>query len=368
MRVLHVVHGLPRGGLENGVINLLNGLPEDIEQAVACLDQRGEMADRITRNIPIHVLDRQRHDWRLPFRLARLIRSYRPDVVHCRNWNTWLDAVAAHRLAGRQGRLVWSFHGFAGGADWPKRRATISHWLARFTDALFAVCADSAQRYADFAGIDVDRFEVLYNGVNVDRFQPGADKAALRAALNLPVQRPVVLTVASLTPVKDHAALLHAMRHVLAHSRANPLFLWLGEGALRNDLAALAAELGVDEYLEMPGNSDRVSDYLAAADILVLPSKLEGMSNAILEAMASALPVIANRVGGNPELVIDGETGFLTRQGDSADMARVLSMLIDDPALCRRMGAAGRTRAVAEFSMPAMMKRYADYYRGLSSS
>lgn len=367
MRVLHVVHGLPRGGLENGVINLLNGLPDDIEQAVACLDSRGEMADRITRAIPIHVLDRKRHDWRLPFRLARLIRDYRPDVVHCRNWNTWLDTVVAHRLAGGQGCLVWSFHGFAGGADWPQRRATISHWLARLTDDLFAVCADSAQRYATFADIDVARFAVLYNGVNVERFQPGADKAALRAELNLPIQRPIVLTVASLTPVKDHAGLLHAMRAVLDQTDRDPLFLWLGEGGLRAELEALAAELGVLAHLAMPGNSDRVPDYLAAVDALVLPSRLEGMSNAILEAMASGLPVVANRVGGNPELVIDGETGLLCRQGDPADMARAIGELLDHPEKRVQLGAAGRVRALQEFSLPAMMTRYAAYYRGLAT-
>lgn len=372
MRVLHVVHGLPRGGLENGVINLLNGLPDDIEQAVACLDSRGEMADRIVRDIPIWVLDRQRHDWRLPFRLARVIRDYRPDVVHCRNWNTWLDAVAAHRLAGRQGKLVWSFHGFAGGADWPQRRATISRWLARFTDGLFAVCRDSAQRYADFAGIDVDRFRVLYNGVNVDRFQPGVDRAgvdraALRAELNLPPDRPIVLTVASLTPVKDHAGLLRAMRDVVDRTETNPLFLWLGEGALRGELEALAGELDLWAHLAMPGNSDRVPDFLATADVLVLPSRLEGMSNAILEAMASGLPVVANRVGGNPELVVDGETGWLAKQGDPTDLARVIGRLLADPAERGAMGEAGRRRAVDEFSLPAMMRRYADYYREVAA-
>ena len=116
VKVLHVIHGLRRGGLENGVVNLLNGLPTGkVEQAVCCLDERGEMAGRLARDVTITVLNRGRHDLRVPLRLARLLRDWRPDVVHCRNCNAWLDTVAAHRLAGRQGTLVWSFHGFADG-------------------------------------------------------------------------------------------------------------------------------------------------------------------------------------------------------------------------------------------------------------
>lgn len=265
MKILQVIHSLVRGGLENGVVNLLNGLPNDIEQHVACLDKRGEMADRVIRDIPIHVLDRQRHDLQLPFRLARLMRQIQPDVVHCRNWNSWLDTVVAHRLAGRPGKLVWSFHGFAGGAEWSAKRATISRLLVRFTDEVFAVCQDSAERYADFAGFDAGRFEVIYNGVDLSRFQAGVDAQSLRLELNLDPDAILITTVASLTEVKDHSALLRAMAQVHAQSKLKLRFLWLGEGPLRADLQAQAAALGLADILSMPGNSDRVADYLGPA-------------------------------------------------------------------------------------------------------
>ncbi len=367
MKVLQVIHSLVRGGLENGVVNLLNGLPEDIEQHVACLDKRGEMADRLTRDISIHVLDRKRHDLKLPFRLARLMRQIQPDVVHCRNWNSWLDTVVAHRLAGCPGTLVWSFHGFAGGAEWSAKRAAISRVLFHLTDEIFAVCDDSAQRYAAFAGLDADRFAVLYNGVDLSRFQPDRDAQALRSELGLPADAVIVTTVASLTEVKDHAALLRAMALVDEKLDANLYFLWLGDGPLREPLEQQADQLGVSKRLAMPGNSDRVADYLGASDITLLPSRLEGMSNTILEAMAMALPVIANNVGGNPELVIDGESGLLCEQGNDSDMAAAIIRLATSKGLRQQMGQAGRLRAEAVFAMDVMMGNYAEYYKKVAN-
>jgi hypothetical protein len=127
IRILQVVHGLPRGGLENGVVNLLYHLPADeFEHGVVCLDARGEMADRLAPEVPLWTLGRGRHDRRTPGRLACILRDWQPHIVHCHNWNTWPDTVAAHAMAGRTGRLIWSFHGFvdSGGMPWRRRIAS----------------------------------------------------------------------------------------------------------------------------------------------------------------------------------------------------------------------------------------------------
>ena len=364
LRVLHVIHGLHRGGLENGVINLVNRLPADqFEQSICCLDRRGELADRIVGDVPIFVLDRGRYDLGLPFRLARLLREWQPDVIHCRNWNTWMDTAAAHRLVSRRTPLVWSFHGFADGEWFPWRRRVASRLLARMTDHLFAVCHDASQRYAHRTGIPTDRFEVVYNGVDTECYAPAEDRARTRAALGLADHEILVLTVASLTPVKDHAGLVQAIARLPLAPEAPVRFLFLGDGALRPALETQIADLGLAQRVLLPGNSDQVPGCLSIADFLVLPSRLEGMSNAILEAMASGLPVVARRVGGNPELVVDGETGLLTAPGDVEDLAAALQRLIDDDALRWRMGQAARQRAETVFSLDAMMAAYADFYR-----
>jgi sugar transferase (PEP-CTERM/EpsH1 system associated) len=364
VRVLQVVHGLPRGGLENGLVNLLNGLPQgEFQQTVACLDSRGEMADRVAPQIPIHVLERGRHDLGLPWRLARLIRGIRPHVIHCRNWNTWADTVLAHRLARCRSTLVWSFHGFADGHWFPRRRRLASRGLSLATDRLFAVCRDAAERFATLAGIPPARFEVLYNGVDCRRFAPSEHRAGLRASLGIAEDELVLLTVASLTPVKGHARLLEAAARVVADTRRRVRFLWLGEGAERAALEARVRTLGLGARVQMPGGSDRVPHYLAAADLFILPSELEGMSNAILEAMASGLPVVAHAVGGNPELVDHEHTGLLCAPADVDALAAAIGRLVRNDAERALMGAAARRRAEQIFSLDAMLVRYADFYR-----
>lgn len=364
LRILHVVHGLPRGGLENGVVNLLNGLPRgQFEQAVCCLDRRGEMADRIQSDVPLWTLNRGRHDLRAPFRLAGIIREWRPHVVHCRNWSSWMDAVLGRLLARGDSRLVWSFHGFIDADRLPARRRWASRALAGITDELFAVCRDAAQRYADRAGIDPRRFEVIYNGVDLERFRPAEDRAALRRSLGMDEQRRVLLTVASLIPVKGHADLLRALA-MLGRLGVELPEVWLvGEGPLRPELESLVADLRLGPHVHMPGHSDQVPGFLSASDLFVLPSRLEGMSNAILEAMAAGLPVVARAVGGNPELVVDGVTGALCRPNEVAAMAEAIGRLLLDPALGIRMGQAGRKRAERVFSIQTMLDGYADYYR-----
>lgn len=364
-RVLHVIHGLPRGGLENGVVNLLNGLPEDIEQAVVCMDQRGAMAERIQRDIPISVLNRGRHDFGAIKRLAARMREFQPHVVHARNWNCWPDAVLAHRLAGRPGRLIWSFHGFPDGQEnMPFTRRLASRLLAAATDQLVAVCRDAGERYARVSGVDPKRFAVLYNGVNTQRFKPDeALRQALRDKHGMPHDKLVVLTVASLTPVKCHQTLIDAAAIVRDQIERSVEYRFVGEGAQREALEAQVKALGLDGVVTLPGGSDQVPELLAAADLFVLPSRLEGMSNAIIEAMASGLPVIANAVGGNVELIDEGVSGMLSEPETPASMAAALVELLTDDELRLKLGRQARQRTESLFSIEAMMRNYAQCYR-----
>lgn len=368
IRILHVVHGLPRGGLERGVVNLCNRLPpSEFFQAVCCLDIRGEMADLLGPRIEVMEMDRERSGLRTLGGLARLFRRWAPDVIHCRNWNAWPDTVLAHRFArvlrGTRPTLVWSFHGFPDIAPMPWRRRILSRGLARFTDHAVAVCRDSADRFADQAGLLRSRFEVLYNGVDCARFSPSEDKAAVRRRLGLPEEPLLVLTAASLTPIKNHELLVAAVALLRRRLSRDVRFLLLGEGALRPDIETQIGRLGLEDVLSLPGASDQVLDYLQAADVFVLPSRLEGMSNAILEAMACGLPVIAFRTGGNPELVVDSETGLLPEIQSPAILAEAIETLVSDEGLRLSMREAGRERAVKEFSIDAMMERYAGFYR-----
>ncbi len=363
IRILHVIHGLSHGGLENGIVNLANHLPSsEFSQGICCLDERGAMAERLPAHVPVWVMGRKRHDIGLWFRLARLIREWRPDIIHCRNWNSWLDAVAARILSGLDCRLVWSFHGFATHDGFPMRRRAASRLLAGLSDQLAAVCQDTAQHFSHSTGVGSSRFEVLYNGTDLDGFQPG-DRQQFRRALGLPEQARIAVTVASLVPIKNHITLLQAIDGLSPEAAEHSLFVWLGEGPEREALQRRRQRLGLEERILMPGRSDRVADYLAAADLFILPSHLEGMSNAILEAMACGLPVLAGAVGGNPELVVHENSGLLVNPRDVADLSQALNRLLAQPELLERMGRMGRQRAERLFSLPAMMRAYGDFYR-----
>lgn len=364
MKILHVIHSLTRGGLENGLVNLVNLLPESkFEHAICCLDSSGEMADRLEQPIEIFELNRKPHDWKLPVRLAKVIRQWQPDIVHCRNWNSWFDTVVAHFISRSRSTMVWSFHGFAEGNYFPLRRKVISKLLSLYTQELFAVCEDSARRYAKKAAIPVKRFEVLYNGVDSQKFRPNLqNRPKLREQLNIPVDRVVIITVASLTPIKNHSALIDSIHMQVTNHGQSPLVLFLGDGALREALEEKISRLNLRDHIKLLGNSDNIPDYLAAADIFVLPSRLEGMSNAILEAMASGLPAVANNVGGNSEIIVSGETGFLCTPDDPTEMAELLGRLINERQLRKNMGRHAHLRVEQLFSIDAMTASYQHYY------
>jgi sugar transferase (PEP-CTERM/EpsH1 system associated) len=364
MKILHVVHSLTRGGLENGLVNLVNLLPTDeFEHAICCLDASGEMADRITRSIEIFELHRKPHDAKLPFRLAKVIRHWRPDIIHCRNWNSWFDTVIAHFMARTPATLVWSFHGFAAGDYFPFRRKIISRMLSLYTAELFAVCKDSAQRYAFKTSIPARRFATLYNGVNTLKFQPKPqERQRLRIQLNIPLDKVVILTVASLTPIKNHTALIDSIKILINMYHQSPMVLFLGDGSLRSTLQDKIATQGLNDFIKILGNRDNIPDYLAAADIFVLPSRLEGMSNAILEAMATGLPIVANNCGGNREIITPKETGYLCELDNPKEIADALNQLIGNKGLRETMGRNARIKAEQVFSIDAMIANYRRYY------
>lgn len=373
MKILHVVHGLGRGGLERGVVNLLNLLPQqEFEQAVCCLDYRGEMAEHITQPTRIFELGRKRHDLRLPFRLANIIQQWHPDIIHCRNWNTWADTVMASKIAKITGcsnhSIVWSFHGFSEGHKMPARRRVASYALAHLTNNMVAVCNDSAIRYADQTNISVTRFTTLYNGVDCNRFAPSISPESVKTSLGISSSTLLALTVASLTPVKNHLGLLEAIAQLPAVETASVHFLFLGEGPLRAELEATIQRLGIGNKVTIAGASDRIPEYLQAADFFILPSHLEGMSNAILEAMASGLPVIAQNVGGNTELILSGITGLLCQPGNSKHLTDAILQLIQNQNLRMQMGLAAREQALSQFSISAMISNYSEFYRKAGSN
>ena len=362
MRILHVVHGLERGGLENGVINLANSLEAPrFTQAICCLDRSGPLAQRLARPQAISELNRSNKGAHLAARVRRVIRAWNPDVIHCRNWNAWPDTFVAALLTGKRRGLIWSVHGYHTAIDnWPALRLQAAKLLARYTWNLLTISQHTAEAYARAFAIPRERFTVVNNGVDCERFFPSRDKRSQRQKLGFPLDAFISVTVASLTPIKNHLALIRAA--ALDRDRSNSHYYIIGDGKLRPVIEAEVGRLGLTDRVHLLGHSDRVPEYLRAADVFVLPSKLEGMSNAILEAMASGLPVIANRVGGNPEILKDTTHGILIKSCTPQTLFAACTRLREQPALRAAMGSAARHHVATRYSLSSMVEQYAMYY------
>lgn len=357
VHVCHLVLSLEPGGLENGVVNVVNGLsPGEFRSSVCCLQRSGEFAARLRPDVPVSVMGlRPGNDPVLPLRLARLLRKARVDIVHTRNAEPFFYGYLAARLA-RIPVVVHSEHG----RTFPEQplRAMVQRLLLRGVDAAFAV---SAQLRADLVrelGIDGSRMEVLYNGVDTGSFRPrdalsqaGASDGRLRIG-----------SVGRLVPVKNYTLLLNAFARL---PPGECQLILVGEGPERGALESLADGLGIRDRVEFAGHRDDVPDLLRTLDIFVLPSLSEGMSNTLLEAMATGVAVVASDVGGNREIIESERSGLLFRSGDTAAAAAQLLRLITNPELRRAVGGAGAARVRGTFSIEAMLGRYEELYRRL---
>ena len=366
--IAHVVHHFDTGGLENGMVNLLNRIPpERFRHAVICLDGFSDYRLRITNPaVEFFALGkRPGHDFGLHLRLARLLRRLRPDLVHTRNLSALEGQFVAAacgvraRVHGEHGRDVFDLLG-------RNRKYNLLRRLARpFVHRYIAVSRDLARWLEETVGVAGARITQIYNGVDVERFRPREDVRPRLGPPGLTAQDIVVGSIGRMAQVKDFPSLVKAFARVLALRPELRGRLWLfliGEGPTRQICARLAAELGVADRVWLPGNRTDTPALLQAMDVFVLPSLGEGISNTILEAMASALPVIATRVGGNPELVEEGATGRLVAPGQPEELACALLEYLDDPARRRREGAQARARVQAHFSLEAMVRGYLGVY------
>lgn len=368
--IMHVIHHLVTGGMENGLVNLINGLPEDeFRHVVVCIEDHSSFADRIRRR-DVDVVDLRRSragHARMRVDLIGLCRSLRPQIVHTRGLSG-LDAQLPALLTGVPARL----HGEHGwDVDNLDGRAKRPLWLRRLHAPLVhhyvTVSMDLRRYLIERVGIAPHRVSSICNGVDVDRFAPGP----LARDLGLPDDflRPDVVrvgTVGRLQPVKHQFALLEAI--ALLRARCPELadrirLVLVGEGPLREELAQRARMHRLDKATLFAGGTDRVPEWMRVLDVFVLPSLNEGISNTLLEAMATGVPVLATAVGGNPELLEEGTTGHTFAPRDVNGLAARIERYVADPALRRAHGLAGRRRAERDFSLRTMVTAYRDLYR-----
>lgn len=359
--VVHVIPSLRTGGLENIATRLVQHLDARYEQAVITPGPGGPIAQRLPAGVTVVAMGEQhRPDRWTAFRMARLFRSLRPDIVHTRNW-TCIDAILGARLA----RVPVVIHGEHGrdaldpeGQNRKRRR--IRRMLAPFVTQFVTVSRDLARWLIEDVGVPARKVRTICNGVDTERFVSG-DRDAARQTLRIPAGSTVVGTVGRLDPVKDQAGLIQAFARTPRD--VSSLLVIAGDGPCRPQLHAVARAAGCQDRVRILGERGDIPMVLRALDVFVLPSLGEGISNAILEAMATSLPVIASRVGGNGELVQDGVSGRLVEARRPDILSEAIAGYLIDPRRAAAHGAAGRSRVEREFSLGRMLADYDGLYQ-----
>jgi sugar transferase (PEP-CTERM/EpsH1 system associated) len=371
LRVLHVLNRFATGGTEHVVLKLVGGLNKGIfEQRLAALRGMDSAIDQ--SQIPGgQLLLQGRNDTGFElmfFRLARLMRAYRPHIVHSRNWGA-IEAIPAARMAGVP-VAIHSEHGYELDmlAGLPTRRRLFRRAAYSMASAVFAVTGELRDFHARQAWFPPDRIRVIYNGVDTLRFRPQPDlRTSLRHKFGLPQNRFIVGIVGRIVDIKDHPTLLRATE-IMLRSGIDAHALIVGSGPeLERNQQLVRDSPSLAERVTLIGSSDEVPELLNTMDAFALPSISEGMSNTLLEAMASGLPVVATNVGGNPEIIADGLSGWLFQPRDAETLASRLVLLASQDSLRSRYGIAARERVMSSFSLKRMLDDYSQLYLELAA-
>ncbi len=369
IRIMHVVDSMGKGGLENGLANLIERFdPHRFHHIVYAMRHLGHNADRLPRE-HVEVICLGKKDTGAKSQLlnmVRAIREYKPDIVHSRNWAA-IEAVLAARLTGTRA-IVHSEHGFDAdeNAKEPWRRICFRRLAFELADTILCVSNQLRQAHASRIGFPPNRISVIHNGVDTGRFFPDpAARARLRNELGILDSEFCIGSIGNLTPVKDQMTLLRAINRFATECRDWRLIFW-GIGPERSDLEAFVqAHPEWSPRVSFLGLSNRIPEILNALDLYVLTSLTEGICNSLLEAMATCLPVLVTSTGGNPEVVLDGISGLLFPVRDFQKLSEQLRLLRHQPDLRRQIAQQGLLRVREHFSMAAMVRNYEELYGGL---
>ncbi|RJG49460.1 TIGR03088 family PEP-CTERM/XrtA system glycosyltransferase [Motilimonas pumila] len=362
--IMHLVYRFYAGGLENGMVNIINHMaPEQVEHVIVCLTDHDDFIDRIEPEIQVFDLHKKPGvDASVFYRFAKLLRQIQPDIVHSRNLATlelqWVAALTskAIRCHGEHG---WDIADLTGGNKKYRylRRLTATHLAA-----IVALSAHTHDYLRRLVGIPERKLHQICNGVDHHKFSPFNTASHVADT-----DRVTFGTVGRLAQVKNQRLLIEAFAQLLplATASQNLRLVLVGEGECRSELQALIERLKIGPQVELVGEQTDVAHWINQFSVFVLPSLAEGICNTILEAMACAKPVIATRVGGNDELVKDGETGVLVPSDDVTQLCQAMQGYLLSPERINRHGLQGRCEVESRFTLPIMVSKYQRLYGDL---
>jgi glycosyltransferase involved in cell wall biosynthesis len=371
IRLAQITPHLSSGGVEQRIARVIAGLDRDrFEITWIGLGERNDALIE-KAGAEVHVASTPRSeksgfDYALIWRIAETLRRRSVEVAHVHNWSTSVYGIAAAQLAGVK-HVIYG----VGGREQPEgataRQRAVMRVLAPYVDGFSTVCDFLAREMAVEWGVPPSRVSTIRTGLDVDRYRRTASRAEARRRLDVPADAIVFGALTVLRPVKRIEDLVAAAGRV---AETDPRIHVALVGNIFADSAdtirGWANEAGLGDRIRIPGRIEDPENVLAGFDVYVNCSVFEGASNAIMEAMAAGLPIVATRVGGTPELVEERENAILVGPRDVAALADAFATLARDADLRARMGEHARRWVGERHNLDRMVRAYADLYERIA--
>lgn len=365
IRITHLVTSLEPGGLENGVVNLANGLPKgEFETDIVCLERVGKFADRLHSSIQVNCLEKG------PGFSANAVRRLRTQlarrgttILHTHNLGPLIYGVGAFLAGFGRVPILHGEHGSLPEASRTPKRLRQRGVCYSFCRQIHTVSA-SLREHLVGLGFDGRKISPVLNGVDCERFSPPANREEAKISLGIPQECLVVGMVGRLIASKRHLLVLEAFRRLRSESDLPVHLLVVGDGGSeREEIVQAIEEHPHRESILWLGHVDDPAPAYRAMDLLAMPSSVEGLSNALLESMATAVPCLAHPACGASEVIRDGENGVLAATDDADQLKQLLMEWLRRPDELRRLGETARRTAEKTFSLESMIEGYANLYR-----
>lgn len=365
-RLAYIVNSLNLGGTESLVVRMSEVFSADYEISVICLDEPGLWAERLReKGIPVYCLWRQPGlDFNTAWRVARLAKKLGVEGLHAHQCTPWFYG-ALSRIFFKVPWLLFEEHG----RFYPEVRNLKKNVVNRLvvqplTNKIVAVSEDVKKRLHRYEGISFRRIEVVYNGTSPSRRMTAEERRGLREELGLAAEDFVVGSVGRIDPIKNYSMFVAALAAVSRHA-GKIRGLLVGDGPEFALIRAQADLLGLGAAFRMPGYRADADRIIQCLDLFVLCSHSEGTSMALLEAMAAGVPAIVTDVGGNPEVVLGDETGWVIASGNTGGLTSAIREALEDSEKMERFADAGRKRYEEKFTFDMMIANYRKYYEEL---
>ncbi len=365
-KVAHVTFDMRIGGAEQVIANLIENTNHKYILSIICLEQPTGPFGRNLIEKGYQIISFNRKPG-FDFSLVRHIRNYiidnNIDILHCHQYTPYVYGLFASAFTST--KIIFTEHGRFYPDKKKIKRVLFNPVLSLLTDSVTAISSATRDALVEYENFSRKKIMVVYNGIDDAMYTTPSD-TNVRQSLGIKPEDFVLGTVARLDPIKNHKMMIKSLG-IVRKSYPNTFLVLVGDGQERKNLESFVSSLGLSSHVIFTGFKEDIHNYLKAIDIFLLTSFSEGTAMTLLEAMASSLPCIATNVGGNPEIVRNGETGFIVPNDDCKLLTDKICLLLQDEDLLNKMGNAGRRRFKEKFSVEQMVSAYEKVYDDLSN-